>query len=203
MLLFVLHFAHRLKRFSHIYLIKILAEDLSKFSMFKNDSLNFRAVLYAAAMVLLMWIGFFVQNLGLIQGCNGAIIPLVPEGLKGIVFSPFLHGGLEHILGNSVPMFVLVFLLFQFYPWVAKKVFFLGWFLGGFLVWLLPAASLRMVLRLPSWRKTIVWVAERGNLKQMALFSIWGHPGIGCPMSLKTFSHFLAKRFPITIIWFD
>jgi len=138
LLLFVLHFVHRLKRFSHIYLIKILAEDLSKFSMFKNDSLNFRAVLYAAAMVLLMWIGFFVQNLGLIQGCNGAIIPLVPEGLKGIVFSPFLHGGLEHILGNSVPMFVLVFLLFQFYPWVAKKVFFLGWFLGGFLVWLLP-----------------------------------------------------------------
>jgi hypothetical protein len=48
-----------------------------------------------------IWLGFLVQNLGLIEGCDGAIIPLVPSGLKGIFFSPFLHGSWEHILGNS------------------------------------------------------------------------------------------------------
>ncbi len=106
--------------------------------MLKNNSLNFKAVIYAASMVVLMWLGFLLQNTGLITGCSGAIIPLNPGGLKGIIFSPFLHGGLEHIFGNTVPAFVLVFLLFQFYPFMAKKVFFLGWFLTGFLVWLLP-----------------------------------------------------------------
>ena len=105
--------------------------------MFKN-TLNYEALLYPAIMVLGMWIGFLFQNMGFFGGCNGAIIPLNPYGLKGILFSPFLHGSLEHIFGNSIPIFVLMFLLFQFYPFIAKKVFFLGWILTGFLVWLLP-----------------------------------------------------------------
>jgi len=105
--------------------------------MFK-ESFSFKAVLYAAAMVAAMWLGFILQHIGWFEGCNGAIIPLNPYGLKGILFSPFLHGGLDHIFGNSVPIFVLVYLLFQFYPFIAKKVFFLGWLVTGFLVWLLP-----------------------------------------------------------------
>lgn len=105
--------------------------------MFK-DSLSFKAVLYAAIMVAAMWLGFLFQSLGFLEGCSGAIIPLNPEGLKGIFLSPFLHGNPEHIFGNSVPIFVLIFLLFQFYPFIAKKVFILGWFVTGFLVWLLP-----------------------------------------------------------------
>ena len=90
--------------------------------MFKN-AINYNAVLYAVLMVAAMWLGFLLQNLGWFSGCSGAIIPLSPYGLKGIFLSPFLHGGLEHIFGNSVPIFVLIFLLFQFYPFIAKKVF--------------------------------------------------------------------------------
>ena len=109
--------------------------------MFK-ESLSFKAVLYAAAMVSAMWIGFLLQHIGWFEGCGGAIIPLNPAGLKGIFFSPFLHGSLEHIFGNSVPIFVLIFLLFQFYPFIGKKVFFLGWFVSAFLVWLLPPVDI-------------------------------------------------------------
>lgn len=109
--------------------------------MFKN-ALNFKAVLYASIMVATMWVGFFLQHVGFFRGCSGAIIPLSPYGLKGIFLSPFLHGSLEHIFGNSVPIFVLIFLLFQFYPFIAKKVFFLGWILTGFLVWLLPSVDI-------------------------------------------------------------
>lgn len=110
--------------------------------MFKDDSLNYKAVIYAAIMVSLMWLGYLFQHIGWLEGCSGAIIPLVPAGLKGVIFSPFLHGNLEHIFGNSVPIFVLIFLLFQFYPIIAKKVFFLGWLLSGFLVWLLPPVDI-------------------------------------------------------------
>ncbi len=105
--------------------------------MLKNH-LNLNAIRNAAIMVAAMWFGYFLQYMGWFTGCSGAIIPLNPHGLKGIFLSPFLHGSLEHIFGNSVPIFVLVFLLYQFYPFIAKKVFLLGWILTGFLVWLLP-----------------------------------------------------------------
>ena len=103
-----------------------------------KESLNYKAVIYAIIMVSAMWFGFLLQNFDLIEGCNGAIIPLTPSGLKGIFFSPFLHGGIDHIFGNSVPIFVLIFLLFQFYPSIAKKIFFTGWFVSALLVWMLP-----------------------------------------------------------------
>ena len=105
--------------------------------MFKK-ALNYTALLYAGLMVGLMWLGFMLQHLGLFSGCSGAIIPLNPAGLKGIFLSPFLHGSLEHIFGNSIPIFILTYLLFQFYPTIARRIFFLGWILTGFLVWLLP-----------------------------------------------------------------
>ncbi len=89
-------------------------------------------------MLFVMWTGYLLQVQGVIQDCWGAIIPLVPEGLKGVFFSPFLHGNLEHLFGNSIPIAVLMFLLFQFYSEIANKIFFLGWILTGLLVWLLP-----------------------------------------------------------------
>ncbi len=110
---------------------------VKKYIMLKNH-LNLNAVRYAAIMVSVMWFGYLLQYIGLFTGCSGAIIPLNPHGLKGIFLSPFLHGSREHLFGNSVPIFVLIFLLFQFYPFIARKVFFLGWILTGFLVWLLP-----------------------------------------------------------------
>lgn len=89
-------------------------------------------------MLAAMWIGFFLQFLGFFSSCFGAIIPLLPEGLLGIVTSPLLHGSLDHIMGNSIPVAVLLFLLYQFYPQVAHKVFILGWLATGLLLWMLP-----------------------------------------------------------------
>lgn len=103
-----------------------------------RNQLNFKAVLYATIVVAAMWLGYLLQHIGWFSGCSGAIIPLNPSGLKGIFLSPFLHGNFDHIFGNSIPVFVLIFLLFQFYPFIAKQILFLGWILTGFLVWLLP-----------------------------------------------------------------
>lgn len=89
-------------------------------------------------MLSVMWLGFLLQTMGLFSNCTGAIIPLLPEGLVGIITSPLLHGNLEHIIGNSIPIAILMFLLYQFYPLVADKVFLLGWVATGFLLWILP-----------------------------------------------------------------
>ena len=100
--------------------------------------INTRAIIAPLLMLSAMWIGFLLQNLGLIENCDGSLIPLVPEGLKGVIFSPLLHGNLEHIAGNSIPIAVLFFLLYQFYPKLANNVLFWGWIFTGLIVWLLP-----------------------------------------------------------------
>ncbi|WKS96084.1 rhomboid family intramembrane serine protease [Riemerella columbina] len=108
--------------------------------MFK--SIHIRAILMPTVMLLAIWGTFLLQSFGFFSNCQGALIPLTPQGLKGIFFSPFLHDGLDHIWGNSVPLAVLMFLLYQFYPKIASTIFALGWFSTEFLVWLMPQIDL-------------------------------------------------------------
>lgn len=108
--------------------------------MILKKELHIGSILYPLAMLSLMALGFLLQHLGFFEYCNGALIPLVFDGIKGIWLSPFLHSGWEHLFSNAVPIAVLLFLLFQFYPEVAQKVFFGGWFLTEFLVWIMPSS---------------------------------------------------------------
>ncbi|KIC61704.1 rhomboid family intramembrane serine protease [Chryseobacterium taiwanense] len=105
--------------------------------MFKNI-IHKKAIISPLLMLSAMWLGFLLQAMGFFTNCTGAIIPLLPEGLVGVVTSPLLHGNLEHIVGNSIPIAILMLLLYQFYPLVANKVFFLGWISTGLLLWILP-----------------------------------------------------------------
>lgn len=105
-------------------------------------SINLKAILVPISMLALMWIFFLFQNLGFFSGCDGAIIPLMPEGLKGVLFAPLLHGNLDHIVSNSLPMLILLFLLFEFYPKIAPKIFGIGWLASGLLVWMLPPVDI-------------------------------------------------------------
>lgn len=89
--------------------------------MFKNV-ISKRAIIYPLLMLSAMWFGYFLQMQGFFGSCFGAIIPLLPEGLLGVVTSPLLHGNIDHIIGNSIPIAALMFLLYQFYPLVANKV---------------------------------------------------------------------------------
>jgi len=63
-------------------------------------------VAVVAAMAVLMWL---VEVVDVVAGdLDGAgIRPRDPEGLFGIVASPFLHGSFAHLLGNTVPFLVL------------------------------------------------------------------------------------------------
>lgn len=103
-----------------------------------KKAIHKKALLMPLLMLSGMWLGFFFQHMGWLENCDGSLIPLVPSGLKGVLFAPFLHGNLEHIMGNSVPIAALLFLLYQFYPKLASTVIFWGWLAAGMLVWLLP-----------------------------------------------------------------
>lgn len=63
------------------------------------------------------------------------IYPQHISGLKGILFSPFLHSDTKHLFNNSIPLFVLLAALIHFYEKISFKVVFTGLLLTGFLTW--------------------------------------------------------------------
>jgi len=63
------------------------------------------------------------------------IYPQSIRGLRGVLFSPFIHGDTNHLLNNSVPLAVLSACLMFFYKEVAWKVLILGTLLSGLMTW--------------------------------------------------------------------
>lgn len=66
------------------------------------------------------------------------ILPRTAHGLIGILTGPFIHStsGYSHLLNNSVPMFVLTWLLFYNFRNIAPKVFIIIFLGTGVFVWL-------------------------------------------------------------------
>ncbi|MEV5560621.1 rhomboid family intramembrane serine protease [Nonomuraea wenchangensis] len=69
------------------------------------------AFLIVAAMLAIMWIVEIVDVF--LNGAldrNFGIVGWESDGLVGILFAPFLHGGFGHLMANSLPLLVLGFL---------------------------------------------------------------------------------------------
>ena len=62
----------------------------------------------AIFLVAVMW-GVFIIDLALpgLTFDHFGIYPRKLNGLTGILLSPFLHGGLSHIISNSIPLIIL------------------------------------------------------------------------------------------------
>lgn len=82
------------------------------------------------------WMVFIIETTLNLEFATFGIYPLHLEGLKGIIFSPFIHGSFKHIASNSIPFFILSATLFYFYRNLAYPIFFLLYFLSGLCVWL-------------------------------------------------------------------
>jgi len=65
------------------------------------------------------------------------ILPRTQVGLRGILWSPFLHANMAHLVANSIPLFVLLIFLFsnsKYHPW--RTLFFI-WIASGLGTWLI------------------------------------------------------------------
>ncbi len=64
-------------------------------------------------LVAVMWVVFALNLLlGNLLVRTLGIAPRRLDGLDGVLFAPLLHGGVEHLAGNSLPLLVLGFLAF-------------------------------------------------------------------------------------------
>jgi len=85
--------------------------------------------------VFLMWLVKIIGILFEIDLSDLGIYPLTARGLPGIIFSPFIHADFEHLINNSLPLFLLSVALFYFYSEIALKIFSWTYLLTGILVW--------------------------------------------------------------------
>lgn len=69
------------------------------------------------------------------------IYPRTFEGFRGVFFSPFLHGSIEHLYSNTIPAFLLIASLRYFYRENFWKVLGYGILLSGILTWMIGRES--------------------------------------------------------------
>jgi membrane associated rhomboid family serine protease len=106
---------------------------------FTNDVL-----LYPLGMVLVLWVVFWAEFRFGWQLKYYGIYPQKLEGLRGILFGPFIHSDLKHLFNNSIPLMVLTTALFYFYREIKWKVLVLGILLTGLLTWIIGRPALHI-----------------------------------------------------------
>jgi membrane associated rhomboid family serine protease len=84
-----------------------------------------------------IWIVYWIEIQFSLNFTTAGILPRNLSGLKGILFSPFIHSDTNHLFNNSIPLFVLISFLIYFYRSVYLKVLLYGWFLSGLLTWII------------------------------------------------------------------
>jgi len=94
-------------------------------------------IVYPLLMVFALWLVYWAEiRFGWDFNFLG-VLPRKVEGLKGIVFSPFIHGSLKHLFNNSIPLLVLTTALFYFYRDIRWKVLIFGLLITGISTWVI------------------------------------------------------------------
>jgi membrane associated rhomboid family serine protease len=105
----------------------------------KQDDFKFSpsVIVVPILMVLTIWLVFWFQVRVYFGVKYYGIEPQTLSGLRGILFSPFLHSNISHLYNNTIPLFVLSMALFYFYHKISWKIIIYGILLSGMLTWLI------------------------------------------------------------------
>lgn len=96
-----------------------------------------RSVKFSLGFIVVIWCVHLFQFVSTIDLGFLGVRPRVLYGLRGILFSPLIHGDFQHLISNSAPMIVLMTMIKFFYPRVAWRSFIMVYVLSGLAVWLL------------------------------------------------------------------
>lgn len=92
-------------------------------------------------LLVVIWFVFYIDNAFNLDLNTHGIFPRTFSGFQGVFFSPFLHGDLNHIANNSLPLFILTTALIYFYREVSLKVLLYGILISGSITWLIARDS--------------------------------------------------------------
>jgi len=101
-------------------------------------------LVYPLLFVFLLWLAFWAEVRFKTNFNYLGIYPKSIEGLRGVLFSPFIHSGVKHLFNNSMPLLVLSTALFYFYRSIRWKVLLYGMLLTGIVTWLIGRPALHI-----------------------------------------------------------
>jgi len=94
-------------------------------------------------LIAVLWIVYFLDVLVPIRFTDYGLVPRTFTGLLGIPLMPFLHGSWGHLLGNTIPLCILLFILLSSrrdYIEVILSII----FSGGLLLWCFGRSSIHV-----------------------------------------------------------
>lgn len=110
--------------------------------MLKDELKKIRSGFYISLFfIAIMWAVKGIEILFDVSFGEYGVYPHTLTGLRGILFSPFIHGDLYHLFDNSIPLLALGTLLFYFYRDIAWEVSLLTWLISGFWLWIIGRPS--------------------------------------------------------------
>ncbi|EDP97989.1 rhomboid family intramembrane serine protease [Kordia algicida OT-1] len=65
------------------------------------------------------------------------VYPRTFTGLRGVLFSPFIHGNMKHLWSNTIPLFLLSMAVIYFYRSQRWTVFLVGLLGSGIITWII------------------------------------------------------------------
>jgi membrane associated rhomboid family serine protease len=108
------------------------------FSKNMNDT-NFRfsnsVIGLPMFFVLFLWIVYWLQIRFDFDFYRYGIYPRDLIGLRGVLFSPFIHENLDHLYNNSIPLLILLAAMQFFYPKQTLGVIGYGILFSGLITW--------------------------------------------------------------------
>lgn len=107
----------------------------------QNFKYNRGVVSIPIFIIILLWVVYFIEIKFGYNFNKYGIYPKSLTGLRGVLFSPFIHSDAKHLFNNSVPLMVMMGSLFYFYRKIAFKVLIYGGILTGLLTWLIARSS--------------------------------------------------------------
>ena len=98
-------------------------------------------IAYPIFFVLTLWLVFWFEVRFGFNFSKYGIYPQTLKGLRGVLLSPFIHGNIQHLYHNTIPLFVLSAAMFYFYRAITWKVILWGILFSGFLTWYIGRPS--------------------------------------------------------------
>lgn len=118
---------------------------IARESMMKTSQETFTfyygVVLYPLLFVLMMWFVYWFELRFGVDFTAWGVRPRTGKGLRGILFSPFIHSGIKHLWHNTAPMIVLSTALFYFYRKISWRVLLWIVVLSGLGTWMIGRPS--------------------------------------------------------------
>lgn len=99
------------------------------------------AILWPLLLVFVLWVVYWIEIKFRFDFTTYGVYPREIKGLFGILASPFIHSGIEHLYKNSIPILVLTASLFYFYKDIAWKSLLYGLLGSGLLTWIIGRSS--------------------------------------------------------------